>query len=108
MYNFSSERPPVSEGAKGALRVGNSRVLLELVLRAFLDGATPENIVQRYSTLQLADVYAVIGYYLKHRQVFDLYLQEREKTAEETEVKIETSQPDLAEIRRRLLAERAA
>jgi hypothetical protein len=30
--------------------------LLELVLRAFQDGATPEAIVQRYPTLGLVDV----------------------------------------------------
>ena len=29
----------------GAIRVGNSRVLLELVINSFLDGASPETIV---------------------------------------------------------------
>lgn len=33
------------------------KVLLELVIRAFQDGAAPESIVQRYSTLSLSDVY---------------------------------------------------
>ena len=108
MHRFDSEAPPVYEDAKGALRVGTSNVLLELVLRAFLDGATPENIVQRYSTLQLADIYALIGCYLKHRQEFDAYLEEREKLANETERRIEANQGDLAQIRRRLLAKRAA
>ena len=45
------EAPPFREDATGAIRVGNSRVLLELVIRAFQDGASPESIVQRYSTL---------------------------------------------------------
>jgi hypothetical protein len=41
--------PPIrSDETGGALRVGNSRVLLELVVRAFHDRATPEVIVQRY------------------------------------------------------------
>jgi uncharacterized protein (DUF433 family) len=36
------------------------------VVRAFNRGATAEQIVQKYDTLQLPDVYQVIGYYLKH------------------------------------------
>jgi len=37
-------------------------VLVELVIQAFQDGATPEAIVQRYPTTTLADIYAVIAY----------------------------------------------
>ena len=48
------EAPPFREDAAGAVRVGDSRVLLELVIRAFQDGATLETIVQRYSTMALA------------------------------------------------------
>ncbi len=59
-FTAQPEAPPLSEDASGALRVGNSRVLLELVIRAFQDGATPETIVQRYAALALPDVYAVI------------------------------------------------
>ena len=47
------ESPPLREDETGAIRVGNSRVLLELVIRGFQDGASPETIVQRYSTLSL-------------------------------------------------------
>jgi uncharacterized protein (DUF433 family) len=88
------------------LRVGETRVLLELVLRAFQDGATPETIVQRYSTLKLADVYAVIAYYLRHREEVDGYLAQREQLAEEVERKMESHAEDLADIRARLLARR--
>ncbi len=52
-FTVQTEAPPLHEDATGALRVGNSRVLLEMVVRAFQDGATPETIVQRYSTLAL-------------------------------------------------------
>lgn len=38
-----------------------------MVLRSFQDGATPETIVQRYPTLELADAYTVIAYYLNHQ-----------------------------------------
>ena len=98
--------PPLREDAAGALRVGETRVLLELVIRAFQDGATPETIVQRYSTLGLANVYAVIAYYLSHRSEIEEYLARREQKADETRRRIESQQGDISEIRARLLAKR--
>jgi uncharacterized protein (DUF433 family) len=103
--NFSPEpaAPPLREDAQGALRVGNSRVLAELVLRAFQDGATPETIVQRFPTLELADVYAVIGYYLRNSAELDMYLRQRERAAAEMLARNEHEQEALREIRTRLL-----
>jgi uncharacterized protein (DUF433 family) len=104
-FTAHAEAPPLREDASGAVRVGSSRVLLELVIRAFQDGATPESIVQQYSTLSLADVYAVIAYYLRHRSEIEAYLARRELQAEETQRHIESRQ-DLQGIRERLLARR--
>ena len=101
-----AESPPLTKDAAGALRVGDSRVLLELVIRAFQDGATPETIVQRYATLALADVYAVIAYYLRHRSAVDDYLAEREQHAKEVQQRIEDQPNDLSAIRARLVAGR--
>jgi uncharacterized protein (DUF433 family) len=103
-----AEAPPLREDADGAVRVGGSRVLLELVIRAFRDGATPETIVQRYDTLALHDVYAVIAYYLRHPGEVEEYLARREQTAEEVQRRIEEQQGDLQDIRARLLARREA
>ncbi len=61
--SFRPDPVPLRREESGAIRIGQTRVLLELVIRAFEDGATPETIVQRYSSLSLADVYAVIAYY---------------------------------------------
>src|SRR5467141_1347273 len=83
---------PLREEPPGVLRVGKSRVLLELVLRAFKSGATPEAIVQSYDTLNLADVYAVVSRYLAAPGPFDEYLRIREEAAVETRRKIEESQ----------------
>ncbi len=99
-----TESPPLCEDADGALRVGGSRVLLELVIRAFQDGATPEAIVQRYDTLKLADVYAAITYYLRHPTEITAYLDRREQLAAEVRERIEAQQGDMSEIRARLLA----
>ena len=100
------EAPPIREDSSGALRVGDSRVLLELVVRAFKDGATPEAIVQRYSTLSLADVYGVIAYALRHPAEVESYLADRELEASEVRQRIESRQRDLSEIRARMCERR--
>jgi uncharacterized protein (DUF433 family) len=74
---------PLREEPSGVLRVGKSRVLLELVLRAFKAGATPEAIVQSYDTLSLADVYAVVSRYLTAPEPFEEYLRIREEWGQE-------------------------
>jgi len=99
------ELPPLREDATGAIRVGNSRVLLELVIRAFQDGASPESIVQRYPTLALSDVYATIGYYLRHQDAVQTYLNQREQLSESVRQRLSRVQPDLGLIRSRLLSE---
>ena len=105
-FTAQADAPPLYEDAVGALRVGDSRVLLELVIRAFQDGATPESIVQRYSTLTLPNVYAVIAYYLRHRTEVEGYLARREQLADEVRQRIDSQQGDLSDIRARLLAQR--
>jgi len=105
-FTVQAETPPLREDASGALRVGDSRVLLELVIRAFQNGAPPETIVQRYSTLALPDVYAVVAYYLRHPGEIEEYLAQREKMADDVRQRIESQQGDLSEIRARLLARR--
>ena len=101
---LESEAPPLRRDASGALRIGHSRVLSDLVIRAFQDGATPEAIAQRYPAAGLADIYAVIAYYLRHRAEMEAYLSAREEQAREVRQRIEVRQGDLADLRSRLLA----
>ena len=102
---LQEELPPLTQDSTGAIRVGKSRVLLELVIHAFEDGASCESIVQRYSTLSLSDVYGTIGYYLRHRQEVDAYLSHREQLANSVKEGLSNIMPDLSQIRSRLLAQ---
>lgn len=99
------ETPPLSEDESGAVRVGNSRVLLETIIRAFQDGASPESIVNRYSTLSLSDIYNTIGYYLRHQDAVEAYLTQREQLAESVQQRLSSVQPNLSSIRARLLSQ---
>ncbi len=107
-FTIKPEAPPLKEDPSGAIRIGQTRVLLELVIQAFRDGATPEAIVQRYDTLNLPDVYAVIAYFLKHSAEVDEYISQRERKGNEVRSQIESQQGDLREIRERLLKHRHA
>jgi uncharacterized protein (DUF433 family) len=95
---------PLREDPVGVFRVGNSQVLLELVIGAFQRGKTPEGIVQSYDTLSLPDVYAVVGYYLANPGPIDEYLRKRGDAADATRRKIEASQPPRGDLRDRLMA----
>lgn len=105
---LAPESPPLTEDITGAIRVGNSRVLLELVIRAFQDGASPETIVQRYSALSLSDVYSTIGYFLRHQEVIETYLVQREEKAEIVKELVESQQSEATLTRDRLLARQRA
>jgi hypothetical protein len=85
--------------------VAATRVPLNTVVAAFEAGATPEEICQRFPTLALADVYAVIGYSLRIRPAVEASLRRREAEAagvrREAEARDDPSGP-----RARLLARR--
>lgn len=102
-----TDPPPLREDLGGVIRVGPTRVTLESVLTLHKRGESPEEIVEAFDTLTLADVYSVIGYYLRHQTEVDAYLQWAEAEAEAIRRKIE-SEPRYREFRQRLLARRAA
>jgi uncharacterized protein (DUF433 family) len=58
----------------GALRVGNTRVMLDSVVAAFEQGHSPETIRQQYPALRLEEVYGAITYYLAHPKEVGEYL----------------------------------
>jgi len=68
---------PLSADEAGVLRIAGTRVPLDSVIHAFNEGATPEEIAQDFSTLDLAAIYAVISYYLQNRQEVEQYLELR-------------------------------
>lgn len=83
--------------------IGETRVTLDTVVAAFREGATAEEISQQYPVLRLADVYSVIGYYLRHRDVVDSYIDSRLSQSAEVRRENET-RFDPTGIRDRLLA----
>lgn len=94
-----------AEGGR-VVRVRGTRIPLETIVWDFQHGATPEEIVLDFPTLDLGDVYTVIGYYLHHRDAVDAYVREGEIAAERVRQEIEARFSPIG-IRERLLARRA-
>ncbi len=100
---IATDPVPLHIDQDGVVRVSGTRVTLDTVLGTFLMGVTPEEIAARYPTVALADVYAVIGYYLRHQAEVDQYLQQREQAAERVRRENEARWSP-AGVRERLLA----
>ena len=101
----TTESIPLVTGADGVMRVRGTRVTLDIVLAAFREGATAEEIAQQYPSVSLADVYQVIGYYLRHSSELEPYLEQRGRKSREVRAANESKWPPEC-IRDRLLARR--
>lgn len=71
------------EKGKGGYYLIGSRVSLESVVYEFLDGASPESIVDNFPALSLEQVYGAITFYLANRNEIGAYLVENEKLWEQ-------------------------
>jgi len=70
------EKPYVEKRDAGYW-VAGTRVSLDSIVWAFLDGLSPETIVAEcFPVLTLEQVYGAITYYLAHRAELDRYLQQ--------------------------------
>jgi uncharacterized protein (DUF433 family) len=96
---------PLRQNEHGVLLVGDTRVTLDSVVARFDAGATPEEIVQQFPSLDLAEVYAVVAYLLGNRAEVDEYLEVRDRAAANIRAENERRAPP-AGVRERLLARR--
>ncbi len=103
---FDAEMPPLREAEGGSVRVGKTRISLDLIVEQYENGMTPEDIVRAYDTLKVADVYGAIAYYLRHREEVTAYMKRRDELAEAMQKKIESERPRIT--RQELLVRRAA
>jgi uncharacterized protein (DUF433 family) len=98
--------PPLRVDEGGVIRVGKSRLSLDLVVEQYENGMSPEDMARAYDTLELADAHAVVAYYLRHRDEVRAYLKRREDEADALRAKIEVERPRIS--REELMARRKA
>jgi len=93
MANLATTLPAlITAWEDGSIRVGSSRVLLELVVHHFKQGATAEQIQHSFPSLTLRDVYGAIYYYLEHADEVEEYLAGQERKADEVECTVRSAQ----------------
>ncbi len=99
----ATEIIPLETDSHGVIRVSNTRVTLDTIVAAFKEGATAEEIAQQYSIVPLADVYYIIGYYLRRRDEVESYLGKRKQEADGLQKQMEARFNPVG-IRERLMA----
>ena len=67
------------EQRDGTYTIAGTRVSLDSVVYAFLEGQSAEAIAQAFPVLTLEQVYGAITYYLAHRDEVDRYLEDRRR-----------------------------
>ncbi|VXD25454.1 conserved hypothetical protein [Planktothrix serta PCC 8927] len=97
---------PLQANKDGVILVGKTRVTLDTVVAAFNQGATAEEIVYRYPSLKLGDVYGTIAFYLNHQPEVETYLKQRRQQSEEIRA-MNQARFDPQGLRDRLLARKA-
>lgn len=102
---FPLQAVPLQLDGAGGYRVGKSRVPLDWVIDAYNQGETAEAIAHTLSDLSLAEIHAVLSYYLSHQDFVNNHLTERRREAAETRRTIEALCPPLT--RTKLLSRRA-
>ena len=76
---MNEEKSYVRLDEYGAMRIGNSRVMLDSIVAGFEQGHSPETLQQQYPTLSLEEVYGAITYYLAHRDEVHTYLKQQDE-----------------------------
>jgi uncharacterized protein (DUF433 family) len=104
-FSIPLESVPLELHPDGVVRVGGTRVSLDTVVAAFNQGATAEEITSQYPSLQLADLYSAIAFYLRRQEEVEQYLQQRQNHAREIRQQNER-RFDPEGVRDRLLARR--
>jgi uncharacterized protein (DUF433 family) len=87
----TTQTVPLTMIEGGTIRITGTRIPLEIVVYHYQQGESPEDIQDMFPTLQLADIYTVISYYLNHRAEVEEYIRQQEIRAAEMRRMIEAS-----------------
>jgi uncharacterized protein (DUF433 family) len=78
-----------------AYYIEGTRISLDSVVYAFLNGESPESIAQNFPLLSLEQVYGAIAFYLANRELIDTYLREGEDEFEKLQQSFREKNPFL-------------
>jgi uncharacterized protein (DUF433 family) len=107
VLTFDPAQVPLVNWPDGTVRVAGTRVLLWIVLGAARDGATPEEIADRYTTVSVEAARAILTWARQNQAEADAHLDECEAQGEAIREECERTNPQTG-LRARLLARRAS
>jgi uncharacterized protein (DUF433 family) len=79
----------------GACRIAGTRVGLDCIVHAYQAGRTPEQIVESFPTVMLAQVYGAIAYYLENNKLVDDFFAEVYRQFEQKVRPLSETNPEL-------------
>lgn len=93
---------PIWTDEHGRVRIANTRVTINSVIACYQHGDTPERIHEGFPTVSLADIYAVVTYYLNNRDEIDAFLHKQDEEDEEYLRKMEAEHPEMFTLQNKL------
>ena len=103
----TTQSVPLDLTPDGSIRVQGTRVSLDSIVRHFQLGATAEEIAHKFPTLNLADIYSVIAFYLNNREAIADYLTRQASDEEALQEQLDAHyHASITEVRDRLLLKR--
>src|SRR5690349_1958301 len=98
---------PLRTDSDGVIRIGKTRVTLVTLISFYKQGQSAEDLHRAFPTVPLADIYAVIAYYLSHQAEVDVYIQQELAAGDEMRRQIE-AMPNYKPLTREMLLARLA
>lgn len=81
-FPLESESIPVIEREDGSIRIEGTSVLLYIVVEKYNDGCSAKDIVESFSTLDLARVHRALAWYLENKKELDARFYKEDMEAE--------------------------
>jgi uncharacterized protein (DUF433 family) len=77
--SFPASPEYVAQTPEGAWRVVDTRVSLDSVVHAYLDGLDADAIADLFPTLSAEQIHGALAFYLRHRTEIDRYLADQQE-----------------------------
>ncbi len=107
MIEIHQDPVPLEAWEDGSIRIRGTRIHLYLLVETWQQGAPLEYICNYvYSSLNIADAYAAIAYFLRHQDALTEYFRKQDDAADQA-MKEYTSRPEYQAEREKLLAFKA-
>lgn len=82
-FELTADPPPLTRWEGGSIRINGTRMRFNVIITAYKQGRSPEQLTHSFPALSLANAYAVVAYYLSHREAVDAWLTKLDAETEE-------------------------